>query len=191
MPSSLPCSSVTMRAPMSRSSSSATASPTVVSGRTVTGVRGWSRVTGSSMRLRSTRLAAVGWSSWVRSCWQQLHSSAPGRLSCMQVGQIMRRALRLLDDPDVVAGEQVFQLALALGLDRLLDLLVEHLVVGRPLDGAEDADALREARVDHPAEQVGEARLLGPLVVDEQVVGGDAVAERDDLGVEAVQADAL
>ena len=48
-----------------------------------------------------------------------------------------------------------------------------------------------KSRVDHAAEQVGQARLLGLLVVDEQVVHGDAVAQRHHLGLEAVQADAL
>ena len=48
-------------------------------------------------------------------------------------------------------------------------------VVGRPLDRAQDADRHREVRPEHPRQDQREVRVLGVLVVDEQVRLGDAV----------------
>src|ERR1700737_9171 len=101
------------------------ASRTVAVGRTVIGARGCSAPTGSSIKLRSTRSWAVGRSSCVKSCWQLLHSSLPGRLSWPQLGQIMMvdpffripRGTLLFHDPGIIAGKQVFQLAAPLGPD--------------------------------------------------------------------------
>ena len=50
------------------------------------------------------------------------------------------------------------------------DLVVEQLVVPRAVDGAEHADRLGELGVAHAAEQVGQARLGGLLVVEQQIV---------------------
>src|SRR5207245_6409505 len=52
--------------------------------------------------------------------------------------------------------------------DDIFDLLVQELIIGWTLGTAENAHAFREARVDHAAEQIGQARLFRFLIVDEQ-----------------------
>src|SRR5262249_2670247 len=160
MPSSFVLLSTTRSAPISCSSMTWIADCTVVSGRMVTGGLGCSTLTRSSMRLCSTRFCGLGWSICVRSCWQWLHSSLPGRLSCPQLGQIIeirvevmslsmsfelrcksceripgtQNSKPLFNDPDVVAGEQVFELGWALGFLDVFDLLVDKFVVSRSFD---------------------------------------------------------
>jgi hypothetical protein len=57
---------------------------------------------------------------------------------------------------------------------------------GRPGDRPQDADGDRERRPEHARQHEGEVRLFGLLIVDEDVVLGDAVlADRDDFRVES------
>src|SRR5438105_13377750 len=59
------------------------------------------------------------------------------------------------------------------------------------LDAAEDADAFGETRIDHAAEQIRKARLLGALIVNQEVACRDAMAQGHDLGIQAMQPNAL
>ena len=68
----------------------------------------------------------------------------------------------------------------------------DELIMRGPLDRPQHPDRDREVRVGHPREHQGEVRILGGLIVHQQVGLGDAVLpDGDDLGVQAVEADAL
>src|SRR5947209_5524122 len=59
------------------------------------------------------------------------------------------------------------------------------------LNATENADTFRKTRIDHSTEKISETRLLRPFIVNEQVIYIDAVGQRDDFGVETMQANAL
>ena len=103
----------------------------------------------------------------------------------------MVRTVALGHGPRFAAVEQRVEVAGALFGAGRFDLLVQLDVVRRCIDGAEHADRLGEFRMPHAAEQVGQRRLGGLLVVEQQVVFGDALAQLDDFRLHAVQADAL
>src|SRR5437868_8091524 len=103
----------------------------------------------------------------------------------------------LFHGPHVLGLEQVLDLALALLGGRLGDAGVEQFLVGRLADAAEHPDRLRERvgaprrlGVHEPAQQVRQRRLLGRLVVRQQVVHLAVLADLDHLGPQAVEADA-
>src|SRR5262249_48896072 len=97
----------------------------------------------------------------------------------------------LLNYPGIVAGEKFFELAAAFFGHDILDLLVEKIVVGGALHAPVHSDAFRKARIDHPAEQVCQARLFGFFIVNEQVINRDTAAQSDYLRIKAVQANAF
>src|SRR5262249_45095366 len=94
-------------------------------------------------------------------------------------------------NPGIVAGEEILKLPAAFGADHIFNLPVEQLVIGRSLDTAEDADAFGKAWIDHSTEEVGQAWLLGGFIMHKQIIDADAIAQRHDLWVQAVQPDAL
>src|SRR5262245_17815989 len=111
MPTSLPSPSVTSNVPISSANIAWMQDCKGVLGLMVMGLLGCSTPMRSSIKLRSTQLEAMGRSNGVRSCWQLTHSSLPGRLTWPQHGQIMMTSL---DDPHILALEQILDLALAL-----------------------------------------------------------------------------
>ena len=96
------------------------------------------------------------------------------------------------DRPCFASVEERFQVASTFFFGCRFNLFVDHFVVTRRVDRAEDADRLGETVLEtHPAEQVGQTRLGTLFVVEKQVVFGDALAKFDHLGFQAVEADAL
>src|SRR5436190_5275207 len=77
--------------------------------------------------------------------------------------------------PSVAGGEKLVQVAFAALVGRLFDLIVDHGIIHRRLDSAEDTDRLGEAVfVSHTAEQVRETRLGRFFVVEQQIVFANA-----------------
>src|SRR5262245_18891689 len=102
------------------------------------------------------------------------------------VSDFVLRISDLLNHPGIVASEKFFELAAAfLGHD-ILELSVEKIVVGGMLHAAIDPDAFRKTRIDHPAQEISQTWLLGFLIVDEQIVDGDAAAQGHDFGIQPV-----
>src|SRR5262249_9676419 len=98
----------------------------------------------------------------------------------------------LLDFPGVARAQECAQVARALLPHHLGDLLRHPVLVHGRLDRAQHADRRGEARRRvHAREQerVGGVRVL--LVVDDEVLLGRPVAERHDLELEALHAQAL
>src|SRR6478672_12640737 len=71
------------------------------------------------------------------------------------------------------------------------DLVIQLDVVLRRIDIAKHADRLGKFRMPHAAEQVGMRRLRRLFVMEQQVVGVDALAQLYDLRLGAVEANAL
>src|SRR4051794_23485549 len=111
--------------------------------------------------------AGCGMSAVRRSAPQLPQVSSPSKLSWWQTGQ---STARLLDRPGLAGEQRLRKVALAELLDRLLDLGVDEIRVGRPLDVAEDADWHRELGPPQPRQDQREGRILGVRVVDQQVV---------------------
>src|SRR5262245_10584159 len=138
-------------------------------------------------------VAGSGTSRPARSAPQLSQTSSPVRLSKPHAGQRIRILPldRSADRPGLAAAERRREIALALGPDRGLDLAVDELIVGRAWDRPQDPDRDREVRPEHPRKHQRQVWLLRQLVVDEQVRLGHAVlADRDDLRVQAAEADA-
>ena len=98
------------------------------------------------------------------------------------------------DGPVHVAGGGVLvvDVALALCLDGLTYLLRHQIVVGGPLNGADDANRYWELRVVHAREHERNRRVIQRCVMHQDVGLGDAVlADLDHLRLEAVNPDAL
>src|SRR4051812_48130624 len=94
--------------------------------------------------------------------------------------------------PGVAGGEELVEVAFAALGGHSFDLIVDHRIVHRRLDGAEDADWFGEAIfVTHAAEKVCEAWLESLFVVEQQIVFADAFAQLDDFRIHAVEADAF
>ena len=95
----------------------------------------------------------------------------------------------VLDEPGVAFVQQRLEIAGALGLDRVLHLAEDDVLVGDlGVIAVDNPQRLRELRVLQLAEKEREA--LVRLVVDEHVLFGQAVAELDDLQVGAVHPEA-
>src|SRR5688572_33415065 len=90
-------------------------------------------------------------------------------VSSTQIPSVQIQSLLLFYLPDVALAEELVEVGIAL-LHRLRDLLVEQVVVGRALDGADDADWHRVLRVIHAAEHERYGWILQGLVVDEDVL---------------------
>src|SRR5690348_7557086 len=143
----------------------------------------------------SNSLPGAGMSTDIRSKPQFSHSSTPWMFSKPHCGQIIAsRAGRLLalDGPSLAAAQQLAEIACTLPGDGVLDLADHQLVVSRPINTAQDADRDGEVGPPHPRQHVREIWILCRLVVNEQICLSHAVfAQRDDLGMQSVEPDAL
>src|ERR1035437_2863317 len=135
-------------------------------------------------------IASLGRSPAVRSAPHSSHRSSPAKLSWWQTGQVVIRAVRLLDRPRLAASQQPTDVAhTALGHGRV-GLGRHQLVVGGPADVPNHPDRNRELRPEDTREHECDQRVR--LVMDEQVRLADPVlADPDDLGLVPVEPDPL
>ena len=101
-----------------------------------------------------------------------------------------RTGTGLSHGPSLFTRYEMLEIAFPQSGNGLVVLPAYEVAVAIVVDGSEHAQRLGEIGVAHPAQQERQARLGGLFVVDQQVVGADGFRV-DDLGGQAVQANAL
>ena len=93
----------------------------------------------------------------------------------------------LVDGPGIAAGEQIFQLTVAVFLASHLNLFVDQAVVSWPLHRSENSDRFWEFGVTQATEHKRKAGIIQFFVMEQQIVGGNrTVFQIDDFGSHTV-----